>query len=342
MEYDTRQVITMLSPFDAVREKAPAWVRASRSAWSIGGEDPGWWERCRLIRRRRSAEWIDDPGVFHRADYRLVRRPDRPLGPRRSAEMGARRATGAGGLLRHAGVRSARGGAREAAPATGSGAAARCAGSMHPLAACRENTPHHHRRRWRRPASPHPPPMEHGSASLAPVPAASRRRAVRADVDDAAARLGEALALPEELLGGPCGPISRSSASAFAVLYSSSAESAAATDAASGAASAPTSSKGVARRHDALVHGALPRRQIQDVPIDRALRDEAVHVDGLRLPDAVRAVLGPAVDLGVEVDVVDHDGVRARQINSPRPPARVESRKIFADEVPSLNAATMP
>ena len=53
-----------------------------------------------------------------------------------------------------------------------------------------------------------------------------------------------------------------------------------------------------------LVGGAL-----DDAFLDRAARDEAVHGDGARLADAVDAIHRLAVDLRVEVGVVEHDGV---------------------------------
>ena len=85
MEYDTRQVITMLSPDsdeidDAVRhrEKYEAFPVGSRVEvwWSESGnpEDGGWWDAVvSYAGDVYEVEWIDDPGVFHRADYQAVR-----------------------------------------------------------------------------------------------------------------------------------------------------------------------------------------------------------------------------------------------------------------------------
>ena len=87
MEYDTRQVITMLSPDsdeidDAVRhrEKYEAFPVGSRVEvwWSESGkpEDGTWWDAVvSYAGDVYEVEWIDDPGVFHRADYQAVRAP---------------------------------------------------------------------------------------------------------------------------------------------------------------------------------------------------------------------------------------------------------------------------
>ena len=80
---------------------------------------------------------------------------------------------------------------------------------------------------------------------------------------------------------------------------------------------------GVHHRLEAeLVGGAL-----DDALLDRAARDEAVDGDGARLADAVDAIHRLAVDLRVEVGVVEHDGVGGGE-RDPESPARVEHRKI--------------
>ena len=86
-EYDTRQVITMLSPdsdeiTDAVqyREKYELFPVGSRVEvwWSESGnpEDGGWWDAVvSYAGDVYEVEWIEEPGVFHRADYQAVRAP---------------------------------------------------------------------------------------------------------------------------------------------------------------------------------------------------------------------------------------------------------------------------
>ena len=85
IEYNTRQVITMLSPDsdeidDAVRhrEKYEAFPVGARVEvwWSESGktEDGRWWDAVvSYAGDVYEVEWIDDPGVFHRADYQAVR-----------------------------------------------------------------------------------------------------------------------------------------------------------------------------------------------------------------------------------------------------------------------------
>ncbi len=85
IEFDTRSVIQMLSPDsdeidDAVRhrEKYEAFPVGTRVEvwWSESGnpEDGGWWDAVvSYAGDVYEVEWIDDPGVFHRADYQAVR-----------------------------------------------------------------------------------------------------------------------------------------------------------------------------------------------------------------------------------------------------------------------------
>ena len=137
VEYDTRQVITMLSPDsdeidDAVRhrEKYEAFPVGSRVEvwWSESGnpEDGGWWDAVvSYAGDVYEVEWIDDPGVFHRADYQAVRAPG--SSPARAAPKApvwapdARAAPAASYAMLGFGQPAA---PEQAPPATGSGRAA--------------------------------------------------------------------------------------------------------------------------------------------------------------------------------------------------------------------------
>jgi hypothetical protein len=138
VNYDTRQVIQMLSPDsdeidDAVRhrEKYEAFPVGARVEvwWSESGkpEDGDWWDAVvSYAGDVYEVEWIDDPGVFHRADYQAVRAPGSPATKRpRTWSPNARAAPAASyAMLGPAQPAAPEQNSEQAAPSTGSGRAA--------------------------------------------------------------------------------------------------------------------------------------------------------------------------------------------------------------------------
>ena len=133
----------MLSPDsdeidDAVRhrEKYEAFPVGSRVEvwWSESGkpEDGGWWDAVvSYAGDVYEVEWIDDPGVFHRADYQAVRAPGSspraaPVAKRpKTWSPDARAAPAASYAMLGFGQPAApEQNSEQAAPATGSGRAA--------------------------------------------------------------------------------------------------------------------------------------------------------------------------------------------------------------------------
>ena len=129
----------MLSPDsdeidDAVRyrEKYEAFPVGARVEvwWSESGnpEDGGWWDAVvSYAGDVYEVEWIDDPGVFHRADYQAVRAagssPARGAAPRWAPD--ARAAPAASYAMLGFGQSAApEQNSEQAAPSTGSGRAA--------------------------------------------------------------------------------------------------------------------------------------------------------------------------------------------------------------------------
>ena len=128
----------MLSPDsdeidDAVRhrEKYEAFPVGARVEvwWSESGkpEDGDWWDAVvSYAGDVYEVEWIDDPGVFHRADYQAVRAPGSPATKRpRTWSPNARAAPAASyAMLGPAQPAAPEQNSEQAAPSTGSGRAA--------------------------------------------------------------------------------------------------------------------------------------------------------------------------------------------------------------------------